>query len=203
MKILIAEDQTPIIHTLEVIIDELFPTATVFSFDNLTEALNTLDQNQIEFIISDLDFKEGKRFDLIKEAKDRKIPCIVYTLYHNKVFTDEAKRNKAKYFVCKRGPIKNIKSAIKNYQSDGFKMCPTTIELQSEAKSVVTERIIFSTREQQILEGLMDGLSFSEISNKLNLKYSTIKSYARDMISKHNMPLKSLIANYLNWNHRQ
>ena len=136
MRILIAEDQTPIILALEKIIQNIYPTAKVDSSQTLNSALNQMVDSKYDLIISDLDFEEGKRFAVVKEAKSHKTPCIIYSLYYNKILTNKAKELKVAAYICKLGSLDDIEYAIKNYKKLNGYLCKTTrIKQNSYTKS--------------------------------------------------------------------
>jgi DNA-binding NarL/FixJ family response regulator len=202
MRILIAEDQIPIVDVLERLVHEVYPHSDIDNEQTIKGALSMFHANQYDLVISDLDFKVGKSYALVSAAKSNNVACIIYTLFHNPTFTDKAIELGVTAYVCKRGPLDHIKKAIVNYKNLNRELCKTTQELQKTTKVVLPEKIILKIQEQQIVECLIEGKSYNEIAQTMGLKYNTVKTYIRDLIKTHNKTMQQIIDSYLLWYHR-
>ncbi|PCJ80197.1 MAG: hypothetical protein COA49_09445 [Bacteroidetes bacterium] len=201
MKVLIAEDQPPIIITLEKIIKDIYPSAEVSSSLTTTKAIKLLKKNQFNLVISDLDFEEGKRFTVADEARKKKTPCIIYSLYYNKTLTDKAKELKAVAYVCKLGKLDHIIYAIQSYRELSHYRCPVTIRKQVTTSSKPIKRIKIGGREEEMLRLIISGQTQKEVSETMGITINTVRSNLRDIIKKNESTLPQIIRNYLEWNH--
>jgi DNA-binding NarL/FixJ family response regulator len=201
MRILIAEDQTPIILALEKIIQSIYPTAKVDSSQTLNSALNQMVDSKYDLIISDLDFEEGKRFAVVKEAKSHKTPCIIYSLYYNKILTNKAKELKVAAYICKLGSLDDIEYAIKNYKKlNGYLCKATRIKQNSYTKSPL-KKVYIRGREEELLQLVISGYTQKDISKMMGITHNSVRSYLRDIIKNNDSTLPQIIRNYLEWNH--
>ena len=91
MKVLILEDQTNTCLFLEQSILYIYPNAKIIQFNKYSNTITALENNNIDLIISDLDFDDAKEFALVEQAHKRGIPCIIYTAHYNQSYIDKAK----------------------------------------------------------------------------------------------------------------
>jgi DNA-binding NarL/FixJ family response regulator len=201
MKVLIAEDQTPIINALEKIILDVLPDAEVTSSQTTMRAIRLIETNRFDLVISDLDFQEGKRFSVVIAAKKKRIPCIIYSLYYNKSLTEKAKELMVAAYVCKLGKLDHISYAIKNFQSLDRFFCPVTKRKQKNTLSLPFKKVLLRKREEEVLKLIIRGYTQNEAATILNITRGSISSYMRDIIKKNEAPLPQIIRNYLEWNH--
>ena len=148
MKVLIAEDQTPIINALEKIILDVFPDVEVTSSQTTMRAIRLIDKTRFDLVISDLDFQEGKRFSVVIAAKKKRIPCIIYSLYYNKSLTEKAKELMVAAYVCKLGKLDHISYAIENFQSLDRFIYPVTKRKQKNILSLPFKKVLLRKREE-------------------------------------------------------
>lgn len=200
MKILIAEDQPPIIITLEKIIKDIYPNAVVSTSLTTAKAISYLKKKKFDLVISDLDFEEGKRFTVADEAKKNDTPCIIYSLYYNKTLTDKANELMVAGFVCKLGQLDHIIYAIQNFKNLDNYRCPVTLKKQKTTSSKPMKRLKIGDREEEMLRLIISGKTQKEISETMGITINTVRSNFRDIIKKNNSTLPQIIRNYLDWN---
>ena len=201
MKVLIAEDQTPIINALEKIILDVFPDEEVTSSQTTMRAIRLIDKIRFNLVISDLDFQEGKRFSVVIAAKKKRIPCIIYSLYYNKSLTEKAKELMVAAYVCKLGKLDHISYAIKNFQSLDRFICPVTKRKQKNILSLPFKKVLLRKREEEVLKLIIRGSTQNEAAKIHNITRGSVSSYMRDIIKKNEATLPQIIRNYLEWNH--
>ena len=201
MKVLIAEDQTPIINALEKIILDVLPDVEVTSSQTTMRAIRLIDKTRFDLVISDLDFQEGKRFSVVIAAKKKRIPCIIYSLYYNKSLTDKAKELMVAAYVCKLGKLDHISYAIENFQSLDRFIYPVTKRKQKNILSLPFKKVLLRKREEEVLKLIIRGSTQNEAAKILNITRGSVSSYMRDIIKKNEATLPQIIRNYLEWNH--
>ncbi|MEY4293189.1 MAG: Response regulator receiver domain [Bacteroidota bacterium] len=198
MKVLILEDQTNTCLFLEQSILYIYPNAKIIQFNKYSNTITALENNNIDLIISDLDFDGAKEFALVEQAHKRGIPCIIYTAHYNQSYIDKAKVYKFNAFICKLGKIEELDYALANYKKLNLHVCNFIKERKILKQNSIIEPILNGI-ETTIIHQLIKGISRKEIAKNLNIKTSTVYSYIRDVANKNNCTLYELIHRVIIW----
>ena len=198
MIILILEDQINTQVFLDQHLKMHYPEAEVIIYVNFNDASNSLNENTIDLVITDLDFDGEKEFSLLSVAHELNIPCIIYTAHYNHSYIEKAQQYNFCAFICKLGEIEDLSFAIKNFQNLKHHTCQFIHQQHQKEELIITEPILTGT-QKIVLQNLIYGRSREEIAAKLKIKTSTLYSYIRDMMEKNQCNLNELIFRYTFW----
>lgn len=199
MKILIVEDQTQTLHFLEHLCLGIYPKSQIFLVKIQVDAIKILETQNIDLVITDLDFDGEKRFFAVKRAMELNIPCIIYSGFYKPTFVRKAIDLQVKGYVCKLGKIEDLKFILENFETHIAYTC-SFISKQSEKSNLTdVQELILTPSEQKILQLLIQGSERKLIANKLNIKQSTLNSYIQDIKVRNNLSLAELVRNYVYW----
>jgi len=103
MNILIVDDSEIIRTTLDRMITSYLTNAEIHFAENVKEAIVRLNQFQFDIAILDIKMPDGSGFDVLKEAKRKPNPPVVFMLtnYATDSYRKEAIRDGADYFFDK------------------------------------------------------------------------------------------------------
>ncbi len=123
---------------------------------------------------------------LIKE-KSPEIEIIMLTVYNDPHKIFDSLCAGASGYLLKNTPLEEIKEAIEELVRGGAPMSPQIARKVTEyfrpKKSAKVETIL-TTREQEIVIGLVDGLSYKMIADRLNISIETVRFHVKHVYDK-------------------
>ena len=199
MKIVIVEDQTQTLHFLEHLCLEIYPQAQIFLIKIQVDAIKILETQNIDLVITDLDFDGEKRFLIAKIAMELNIPCIIYSGFYKPTFVRKAIDLQVKGYVCKLGKIEDLRFILENFKTNTTYVCSFISEQSDNENLTDVQELSLTPSEQKILLMLIQGSKRKFIASKLNIKQSTLNSYIQDIKDRNNLSLAELVRNYVYW----
>lgn len=198
MKIVLLEDHS---HTLIFIREQLldlYPQAQVYAFANYKEAATCINTKAIDLVITDLDFDGAKEFDLVADAHQKQIPCIIYSAHYNTSYLNKASAYAYRAFICKLGGINELRYALKHYKELALYQCSFIKKQHRKEEHPIPEPLLNGI-EQSIMKLLIQGKERKEIAERMKIKTNTLNSYIRDMVVNNHCTLYELIHRYVAW----
>ena len=198
MIILCVEDQVPTLHVLGELCKAVHPEAEVLLCSNDLEGCQILERQELDMVITDLDFRGDKSMALIEAAAKFRIPCLVYSAHDGPAFVRAAFDAGATAFVSKFAPLAVLQSAV----SAGRELTARhgSLGLPGVAEEGAPPLVELSWQKERILVGIIHGESRQEIGQKLRLSTSTVNTYLRDLCVANECKKEELIHRYLTWN---
>jgi DNA-binding NarL/FixJ family response regulator len=184
MNIVLLDDHTLFLRGLEKIIQEHFPNTQIFPCKSIQEYKSKCkDIEPVDFLVSDIELPNENIFEFFREFKSLKpnVPILVVSM-HNKLSVIR----KCKYefqipgYILKDDKIlvpevmKIILNGEKYYSEE-------TLET---LKILEQKEILLTPKEEDIIKFLVDGLSNSDISEKLFISYNTVKTHRKNINRK-------------------
>lgn len=129
-------------------------------------------------------------------ARDAKAKILVFSMYENTIFVEQALQAGARGYITKSSAPKILIDAIRELAA-GESHIDSAIAQQLAFKKTKGENTPFSdlsTREFEIFCLLAEGLNTSEISKRLSLGYKTVANYSTQIKSKLNVSTVAEIA---------
>ena len=190
LKILII-DSNPIIN---IGFKSIFKNSVIFevaAFSNNKNEINEImNQQEIDLVISEINFKDGNVKDILKlfKKKDIDVPLVIFTSESNENKSVNLLKYGASGFITKNLRKKTIKSniqdvAIKKY---GSKELNKFTRLKNRFSfDYNTEKLnSLSKRELEVLKLFFRGKRNIEISEKLNINQKTVNTYITRIMKK-------------------
>lgn len=129
-------------------------------------------------VVVDINLPDASGFDLIRWIRniDRALPIIVLTLNDSAEYITAARRSGANAYVVKSAPIEELIAAI-NFSISSPRSFSSKIRES-------TYELTLTAREIDVLFLIEKGLSNEEISQKLHISVSTVKTHISSIFQK-------------------
>jgi len=118
---------------------------------------------------------------------NRKVQCIICSLYDDDAFIFSALKNGAVGYLLKDSTRDQILAALDDVMKGGSPMSPyiarRVIESFQQPKSKSLSDVL-STREQEVLNRVAEGLIYKEIGEKLFISHETVKKHLKNIYQK-------------------
>lgn len=187
-KIAIIEDDLELKNLLEEYLNNLNNfecSIAVDSVEGFFEELNN--GNSPEIIISDIGLpglSGDEGLIKIKEALPE-VEVVMLTVHQDDEKIFKCLKNGASGYILKNAPLSEIKDYIDILSSGGAPMSPQiarkVVDFFQPKKSLENP---LTDREYDIVNGLVDGLSYKLIASKLNISLDTVRQHIRNVYRK-------------------
>ncbi len=190
LKILII-DTNPIIN---IGFKSIFKNSLIFEVaafsDNKIEINDIMNQQEIDLVISEINFKDGNVKDILKlfKKKNIDIPLIIFTSESNENKSINLLKFGASGFITKNLRKKSLKRIIQDiaFTKYGSKELNKFTRLKNRFSfDYNTEKLnSLSKRELEVLKLFFRGKRNIEISEKLNINQKTVNTYITRITKK-------------------
>ena len=190
LKILVI-DSSPIIY---IGLKSIFKNSLVFEVSDYSETgesiYEILNHEEADLIISDVNYRKGSVFNILKKFKKNKteIPVIIFTSESNESKSIDLLKSGASGFITKNLRKKSIRSIIQDiaFSIYGNKEINKFTRLKNRFNfDYNTEKLnSLSKRELQVLKLFFKGRRNIEISEKLNINQKTVNTYITRVMKK-------------------
>lgn len=142
-----------------------------------------------DVILMDIGLPGMSGIDGIKLIKQQypEIDIVMLTIYHDSHKIFEALRAGASGYLLKNTPLTEIKEALEQLQAGGAPMSPQiarkVIEYFNSANKPAPESPL-TTKEKEIVVGLVDGLSYKMIGDRMNISVETVRFHIKNIYQK-------------------
>ncbi|MDC1162613.1 response regulator transcription factor, partial [Tenacibaculum sp.] len=162
----------------------------VGSSENGLEVLEWLKHNSCDILMLDISMPECNGIEVLKELHKQRSSqkVIIVSSYDEVLFVKETMKYAAKGFILKEEAYQCMVKALyevysgNNYYSDKIKENIINVQLQLSKEEMIPK--VLSKKELDVLKLLTEEYSSFEISQKLKLSLSTIRTYTNRMREK-------------------
>ena len=190
LKILII-DSNPIIN---IGFKSIFKNSVIFevaAFSNNKNEINEImNQQEIDLVISEINFKDGSVKDILKlfKKKDIDVPLVIFTSESNENKSVNLLKYGASGFITKNLRKKTIKRIIQDvaFTKYGSKELNKFTRLKNRFSFDYNAEKLnsLSKRELEVLKLFFRGKRNIEISEKLNINQKTVNTYITRIMKK-------------------
>ena len=128
-----------------------------------------------------------KGMEIIK-SKYPEIEIIMLTVYHDSHKIFDSLKAGASGYLLKHTSLPEIKESIENLLKGGAPMSPQiarkVISHFNEEAPKKNEDSMLTNREQDIVNGLVDGLSYKMIADRFDISIDTVRAHIRNIYKK-------------------
>jgi DNA-binding NarL/FixJ family response regulator len=128
-----------------------------------------------------------KGMEIIKE-KYPEIEIIMLTVYHDSHKIFDSLKAGASGYLLKHTSLPEIKESIENLLKGGAPMSPQiarkVISHFNKEAPKKNEDSMITNREQDIVNGLVDGLSYKMIADRYDISIDTVRAHIRNIYKK-------------------
>ena len=190
LKILII-DSNPIIN---IGFKSIFKNSVIFEVsaysNNKNEINEIMNQQEIDLVISEINFKDGNVKDILKlfKKKDIDVPLVIFTSESNENKSVNLLKYGASGFITKNLRKKTIKRIIQDvaFTKYGSKELNKFTRLKNRFSFDYNAEKLnsLSKRELEVLKLFFRGKRNIEISEKLNINQKTVNTYITRIMKK-------------------
>lgn len=186
----IVEDNEQLRGTLCRLINRAEGFRCVSQYGDAESALESLPKENPEVVLMDINLPKMNGVECVRKLKQvaPEILTVMLTAYEDTENIFAALSAGASGYLLKRAPRAELLEAIREVKQGGSPMTTHIARkvVQSFQKPVAsnapTENL--STREQEVLDCLSQGLIYKEIAEKLGISYETVHTYIRRIYEK-------------------
>lgn len=189
ISVIIVEDDTEIREGISSFINSTPGFVCNRAYESCEEILDDLKPPLPDVILMDIGLEKMTGIEGVKKLKLKypELDIIMLTVYEddNKIF--DSLRAGASGYLLKKSPLEKIIDAIHDVKSGGAPMTPSIARKVLNffsATSNSIEEYNLTRREKEILELLVDGLSYRMIANKLSLSLDTVRTHIKNTYVK-------------------
>ncbi|MEX0609363.1 MAG: response regulator transcription factor [Balneolaceae bacterium] len=187
----IVEDNTKIRNLIQRYLDMQKDMECPVAVDSVEEMLEHLEKHQKpEIILMDIQLPgmSGiKGMEVIK-SKYPEIDIIMLTVYHDSHKIFDSLKAGASGYLLKHTSLPEIKESIENLLKGGAPMSPQiarkVISHFNEEAPKKNQESMLTNREQDIVNGLVDGLSYKMIADRFDISIDTVRAHIRNIYKK-------------------
>lgn len=188
IKVLLADDHQIIIDGLRFILDQEETVEVVGEASDGREVLDKLKNREVDIVILDINMPVLDGIDTMIRIREShpEVKVLMLTMYNNAEFIKKLNQAGADGFILKNTGKEELMTAL-NTLSEGktyYGQEVTKTLLDSQNKSKQPDKIELTKREKEVLGLLADGLTTSEISEKLFISTHTVESHRKNLLSK-------------------
>lgn len=186
--ILLVDDHAVTRLGLKELLLGLYPSFKISESDNGDSMLRELQAGRIDLIVLDIQMADTETFNLV-ELISIKYPntyILIFSMLPEKLYGRRMLKAGAKGFLSKTASINEIKWALETALNAKRYVSAVMADLLAEESfSAVTEPFMsLSHREFEIMNDLLQGHSLNYISQRLNLRPSTVGTYKARIFQK-------------------
>ena len=180
IRVLLAEDQAMVRGALAALLGMEADIEVVGAVADGESAWRELQRLQPDVLVTDIEMPGLTGLELAQRIARHELPVkvVIVTTFARAGFLRRALDAGVRGYLLKDAPAEQLADAIRQIQRGGRAIDPQlALEAWGEADPL-------SDRERQALRLAGEGLSASEIAQKLNLSHGTVRNYLSEAIGK-------------------
>ncbi|MCU0388265.1 MAG: response regulator transcription factor [Chitinophagaceae bacterium] len=189
MRVAIFEDNKKYRESLEFVIVTSGDFELCGSFSDTKNLLQRIEALQPHVVLMDINLPGINGIESVRQIKQAfpQVQVCMQTVFDDddKIFASLC--NGASGYVLKTAPPDELVRAIKDVASGGSFFTPSVarrVLAHFQAQPVQDAFIQLTAREKEILKWLVEGLSYKEMANRLNISFHTIHTHLRNIYEK-------------------
>ena len=187
----IVEDNKKIRDLIQRYLDMQKDMECPVAVDSVEEMLDYLEEHQKpNVILMDIQLPgmSGiKGMEIIK-SKYPEVEIMMLTVYHDSHKIFDSLKAGASGYLLKHTSLPEIKESIENLMKGGAPMSPQiarkVISHFNKEAPKKNEESMLTNREQDIVNGLVDGLSYKLIADRYDISIDTVRAHIRNIYKK-------------------
>ena len=189
IKVAIIEDDQEIRSNVKGFLDSQKNLKCLFGVDSVEKGLIELKKDTPNILLLDIGLPGMSGLSGIKLIKEQyaEVDIIMFTIHDdsNRIF--EALCFGATGYLLKNTPFVEIKKAIEELYNGGAPMSPQIARkvihhFYPERKPVTPSEL--SEKEKEVVVGLVDGLSYKMIADRMNITIETVRTHIKNIYKK-------------------
>lgn len=190
IKVGIIEDNNTLRHSLARLIDEAEGMKCVVSLSNLLNVVSEFKKTYPDIVLMDIGLPNISGIEGVKTVRENfdDIQVLMFTVFEDNDKIFEAIKAGASGYLLKKIPPEEIIEGIRSLYNGGAPMSASIARrvIQSFQDRADSPKANFNltTREKEILNSLVDGLSYKKITEKYFISISTVRTHISHIYEK-------------------
>lgn len=197
IKVAIVEDNSTLRDSLSKLINQTDGMQCVAALNNLLNIVSDLNKTKPDVILMDIGLPHISGIEGVRTVKDNfnTIEILMFTIFEDDDKIFEAIKAGASGYLLKKSPAEEITEAIRSLYYGGSPMSASiarrVIQSFRDPAPVAKDAYHLTTRENEILHSLVDGLSYKRLAEKYFISISTVRTHIRHVYEKLQVNSKS------------
>jgi|SRR5690554_2385018 len=189
LNVITADDHSIITKSMALIIGELYEGAVVHQLTTIAEVVEVLESTAIDLLVLDISFPDENPLNTLPLLR-KKYPglkILIFSGHEEEHYALRCINSGANGYLSKLSTEEEIQSAIREVMDSGkfvSKNIQDKILKNYFSKKPINPMDRLTNREFEIAKLLACGYGNTEISNRLNLKGSTVSTYRNRVFEK-------------------
>jgi DNA-binding NarL/FixJ family response regulator len=190
IRIAIFDDNDAIRNSLYQLLHHTTGLEVAAMFNNCLDAVQKIEESLPRVVLMDIDMPQLSGITAVKEIKKAfpAVDIIMFTVFEDEEKIFEAlKAGATGYLLKKTQPVKIIE-AIQEVIAGGAPMTASIARkvmlFFNQQAAQQSNKDVLSTREQDVLKGLIEGYSYKMIAAHLNISVETVRTYIKRIYDK-------------------
>jgi DNA-binding NarL/FixJ family response regulator len=190
IKIAIVEDNNALRYSLTTLLNQTDGMKCVASLSNLLNVVSEINHSKPDVILMDIGLPNISGIEGVRTVKENftAIEILMFTVFEDDDKIFEALKAGASGYILKKSPPEEIIEAIRSIYYGGSPMTASiarrVISSFQNNHSNSKEDFRLTTRENEILHSLIEGLSYKKLAEKYFISISTIRTHIRHIYEK-------------------
>lgn len=186
IKIIICDDHPFISEGLQGFLNRQENMELSASASHLEELFEILKNHKADILILDINLPDGNGIDACKTIKEQypELKIIVLSNHDERSVILQMIQNGASSYILKSSSVEELSQAINEVYTNGFSFNLKTQEIISTFEKQSSKIPPVTKREKEVLQYLSEGLSTSEIAEKMFLSPQTVSTYRKSLLQK-------------------
>ncbi len=191
IKVAIVEDNKDLRESLKLVIESNKNYELVGLFANANTIVKDVDECKPQVILMDIQMPGVNGIEAVKilNGKFPDIKIVIQTVFEDNDHILEAICNGASGYLLKRSSPQEYLNAVSDVMSGGAPMTNTIAKkvlniFRSSQEKKLNVSFNLSSREIEILDYLVKGLSYKMIADKCDITYDTVRFHIKNIYAK-------------------
>lgn len=191
IKVAVFDDNKPRRELLGILIDSTEDFVCTGSFEDCRNVVKNISANRPDVVLMDIDMPYVNGIEGLKLIKEKfpEIKILMQTIFEDEDKIFEAIVAGADGYILKKTTPAKLLEALKDVAEGGSPMTPTVAKqvlllFKNKNKQIPKNNFDLTSREQEILGYLVQGLSYKMIAAKCNISYPTVNSHISHIYEK-------------------
>lgn len=190
IRVGIIEDNNTLRHSLTRLIDEAEGMKCVVSLGNLLNVVSEFKKSYPDIVLMDIGLPNISGIEGVKTVRENfdDIQVLMFTVFEDNDKIFEAIKAGASGYLLKKTPPEEIIEGIRSLYNGGAPMSASIARrvIQSFRDRADSTKTNFNltTREKEVLNSLVDGLSYKKITEKYFISISTVRTHISHIYEK-------------------
>jgi two-component system, NarL family, invasion response regulator UvrY len=200
MNILVADDHAIVRRGLIGLLQEGYPSVSVFEAMNSSEAIDVARKQPLDVILLDISMPGRNGIETLKQLRvdGVKTPILMLSMHPEGQYAIRCLKAGASGFINKETATEELLGAIQKVLSGKKYITPAVAEKLAENVEAGGRPLheTLSDREMQVLQQIASGKTVSEIADEISLSVNTISTYRSRILEKLQLNNNSELTRY-------